>query len=72
MQNLKIMNKEEKMIRDKNKQNILFERQMLRGLRADYSPKHYFVFDGLIYARVGPKIRHKREVKCLCVDSLRK
>ncbi|MDO7253054.1 hypothetical protein [Helicobacter cappadocius] len=58
--------------RNKNKQKILFERQMLRGLRADYSPKHYFSFDGLIYLRVGSKTRYQRQVKCLCVDSLRK
>lgn len=58
--------------RDKNKQQILFKKEMLRGLRADYSPKHYFAFDGLIYLRVGAKTKYRREVKCLCVDSFRR
>lgn len=58
--------------KDKNKQDNLFERQMLRGHRADYSPMYYFAFDGLIYARVGAKTKYRREVKCLCVDTLRK
>lgn len=48
--------------RDKNKQQILFKKEMLRGLRADYSPKHYFAFDGLIYPRVGAKTKYRREV----------